>query len=89
MKDKSDPLISCLLSVYIGLHLWRPSLHYADFSVKPSSLSSESLKLQNRGLPASLRGWALQELAGHDPRSILQAAEAIGREPGRRVRYGQ
>ena len=32
-----------------------------------------------RRMPASLRGWALQELAGHDPRSILQAAEAIGR----------
>jgi len=30
-------------------------------------------------MPASLRGWALQELSGHDPRSVLQAAEAIGR----------
>jgi 3-oxoadipate enol-lactonase len=32
-----------------------------------------------RSMPASLRAWALHELAGHDPRSILQAAEAIGR----------
>ncbi|MBV8980790.1 MAG: alpha/beta fold hydrolase [Acidimicrobiia bacterium] len=30
-------------------------------------------------MPASLRGWALQELSGHDLRSVLQAAEAIGR----------
>jgi pimeloyl-ACP methyl ester carboxylesterase len=30
-------------------------------------------------MPASLRGWALRELAGHDPRSVLQAAEALGR----------
>jgi pimeloyl-ACP methyl ester carboxylesterase len=30
-------------------------------------------------MPASLRGWALRELSGHDPRSVLQAAEAIGR----------
>jgi pimeloyl-ACP methyl ester carboxylesterase len=30
-------------------------------------------------MPASLRGWALRELSGHDPRSVLQAAEALGR----------
>ncbi len=30
-------------------------------------------------MPESLRGWAWRELAGHDPRSVLQAAEAIGR----------
>lgn len=34
--------------------------------------------LANR-MPASLQGWAFQELGGHDPRSVLQAAEAIGR----------
>ena len=30
-------------------------------------------------LPASLQGWALRELSGHDPRSVLQAAESLGR----------
>ena len=30
-------------------------------------------------MPTSLRGWALRELSGHDPRGVLQAAEAIGR----------
>lgn len=30
-------------------------------------------------MPSSLRGWALRELSGHDLRSVLQAAEALGR----------
>ncbi len=30
-------------------------------------------------LPSSLRGWALGEVSGHDLRSVLQAAEALGR----------
>ncbi|MBV9411432.1 MAG: alpha/beta fold hydrolase [Acidimicrobiia bacterium] len=30
-------------------------------------------------MPKSLRGWALTELSGDDPRSVLQAAEALGR----------
>ena len=89
-RDRVDGLVLCATSRnfrggiadrvrFAGLGLLGLGLAIPGAAIRSGRGWHTAATLLANRMPASLRGWALHELSGHDPRSVLQAAEAIGR----------